>query len=111
MANEIISRVRMRMEWISEISYGIAEYSNFVYGKDKEIPQDIKFKLTDCYDFDSVGYSIEEEAKELCKAAIAIMKHRICILVKKNIEDLEVLNLMTAETDEEKEEFYYENII
>ena len=113
MAIEIISNIQTRMEWISEIASGIKEYSEFINGVNKEIPHHIKTTLCGSYQLTLLGYSteLEEEAKELCKTAIVIMKRRLRILIKKNIEDLGVLDLMTAETDEEKEEVYNENII
>lgn len=111
MANELISRIRTRMEWIDEIGEGIKTYSDFVNGKSKNIPRCIQSILSSMYDFSAIDYSIRDEAIELCKAAIVIMKRRLRILCKKNIEDLETLDLMTAETDEEREDVYHENLI
>ena len=51
MANELISRIRTRMEWIDEIGTGIKDYSDFVNGKSKNIPHCIQSILSSMYDF------------------------------------------------------------
>ena len=97
-----ISEITAHMD---EIAYGIREYQEFVGGTTK----DLFNTLTDCYDFNALGYSVEDEVKELSKEAVIIMNKRLAILSRMAAHKCSKLALMCEISDEEKEDAYDED--
>lgn len=102
MMTDIINDIINTNNHIYEIANAITEYKDYLNGKGNNLL--LRQYLTDTYDFDSIGYSVDDELRELTEIAVVILTKRLAVLARKNVNKTESLALLCEMEDEDEEE-------
>lgn len=102
MMSDIINDIFNTNNHIYEIANAITEYKDYLNGKENDLL--LRQYLTDAYDFDSIGYSVDDELRELAEIAVEILTKRLAVLARKSANRTESLALLCEMEDEDEEE-------